>query len=272
MENIIEVKQLPIIVERLKEMSEEIDKKVDLAKSLICTEDTVKEVKKTRAEFNAQFTELEEQRKTVKKAVLEPYNQFESVYKECVSDKFKSADSALKSKIIEVEDELKGQKEQEVREYFIEYLQSVNIDWLTWDMANIKITMSVSVKKLKEQAAAFVDGVVSDLTIISTQGDSAEILVEYKKTRNLQMAITTVKEHKEQLEHMKQAEERRRAAEDEKAKHAEQVQRQVELSAPKIQERPKIQIYVATFKVKGTLEQLKELKGFLRERGIEYEC
>lgn len=275
MNEIIRVTQLPVIEEQLRTLSAEIDEKVNLAKSLVCTEDTVKEVKKVRSELSKQLVELEEQRKAVKKAVLAPYERFEGVYNEFIADKYKTADAALKSKIDDVQNELKANKETTVKEYFDEYKKSVNVEWLTFDMAGLNIILSVSDKKLKERAKEFVDRVVSDLSVISMQDDSAEILVEYQKTRNLQQSIQTVKDRKEQLERMKAAEEARKAAEAEKAERAAEVQKQIELSAPKVEKKEepkKIQMYAATFKVKGTLEQLKELKAFLEERGIKYEC
>ena len=52
---LIIVKQLPQIEEHLKERSEEIEKKVENAKSLICTEENVKTIKEVRAELNKEF-------------------------------------------------------------------------------------------------------------------------------------------------------------------------------------------------------------------------
>lgn len=79
MQDLIIVKQLPQIEEHLKELSTEIDKKVENAKSLICTEENVKAIKQVRADLNKEFKEVEEQRKTVKEQVLKPYNDFEIV-------------------------------------------------------------------------------------------------------------------------------------------------------------------------------------------------
>ena len=78
----------------------------------------MKAVKEVRANLNKDFKELEQQRKDVKTAVLAPYEQFENIYKECVTDKFKSADKDLKDKIDAVESDLKAQKQQEIKEYF----------------------------------------------------------------------------------------------------------------------------------------------------------
>ena len=178
MENkeLIVIKQLPIIEEKLKELSKEIDEKVEKAKSLVVSEETVKEVKKTRAELTKDFKELEEQRKLVKEKVLAPYMAFEEVYKTYVSDKYKSADIELKTKIDQVELEQKKAKEQEVRDYFEEYKQSKNIDFITFENMNLNITLSASLKSLKEEAKAFVDKVESDLNLIETQEAKIEII------------------------------------------------------------------------------------------------
>lgn len=264
MNELIRVAQLPIIEEQLRTLSAEIDEKVNLAKALVCTEDTVKEVKKVRSELAKQFAELEEQRKAVKKAVLAPYERFESVYKEFVSDKYKSADTALKTKIDDVQNEIKSNKESTVKEYFDEYKQAVGIGWLTFDMAGLNITLSVTEKKLKEQVKGFVDRVSNDLSVIEMQEDSTEILVEYQKTINLSQSMQIVKDRKAQLERMKAAEAERKATEALKEEKATAVE---VLSVPKIE-----QILTATFKVKGTLEQLKELKVFLEKGGYYYEC
>ena len=52
---LIVVKQLPVIEERLKELSTEIDEKVNTALALECTEDSYKDVKKVRTELGKQF-------------------------------------------------------------------------------------------------------------------------------------------------------------------------------------------------------------------------
>ena len=118
---IIVVKQLPVIVEQLAQFKETVIQRVQTATSLVCTDDTVKEVKKARAELNNEFKAWEEKRKEVKTAVMTPYEQFEAVYKDCVSDTYKKADAELKAKIEGVEKELKQKKADEVKEYFNEY-------------------------------------------------------------------------------------------------------------------------------------------------------
>ena len=52
----------------------------------------MKAIKQIRADLNKEFKEVEQQRKTVKEKILEPYMQFEGVYKTYISDKYKEAD------------------------------------------------------------------------------------------------------------------------------------------------------------------------------------
>lgn len=276
MNEVIRVTQLPIIEEHLRTLSAEIDEKVNLAVSLVCTEDTVKEVKKVRTELRNQFEELEEQRKAVKKSVLAPYERFECVYKEFISDKYKEADSALKTKIDDTEGGVKKKKETATKEYFDEYKKAVDIEWLTFDMAGLNITLTVSEKKLKEQAKEFVDRVAADVAAIAMQDDNAEIMVEYRKTRNLSQSLQIVKDRKEQMERMAQAEAARKSAAIEREERVAEVQRVVEISAPKAGlSAPKLEkkeeIYTVTFSVTETKAKIKLLVDFMRANGIGFE-
>ena len=269
-QDLIIVKQLPIIEEQLKSLSNEIDTKVANALSLVVSDETVKDVKKVRADLNADFKELETQRKMVKEKVLAPYQQFEEVYKTYVSDKFKDADKQLKNKIDEVEEEQKRNKGIEVSEYFVEYAKSNDLDWLVEDetyykMANINVTLSASMKSLKEQAKNFVDMVVSDLALIETQEDKIEILVEYKKTLNVSNAITSVVNRKEALKKEIKIQEEVKELKEQEEKIIEKVDEN--LKSPVEEEK----IYTMTFKVSGTMEQLKGIKKYLESVGVKYE-
>lgn len=265
-QDLIVVKQLPIIQEQLKTLSTEIDEKVENAKSLICTEETVKEVKQVRADLNKEFKDLEIQRKLVKEQVLAPYMQFEEIYKQCVSDKYKNADIELKNKVDSIENELKLKKEQEIKDYFEEYKTANNIDFITYEQARINVTLSASMKSLKEQAKAFIDKIVDDLNLIDTQEHKTEILVEYKQTLNVSNAITTVAN-------------RFKAIEEEKKKREEMLKKACEVAFNEgkqeilqepIEEKQE-EILTLKFTVKGTKTKLKELKEFLINGGYEYE-
>lgn len=280
-ENLIVIKQLPQIEEHLKDLSTEIDVKVNNAKKLVCTEETVKTVKQVRADLTKDFKNLEEQRKTVKEQILAPYMQFEEVYKTYVSNKYKEADIDLKQKIDSTENELKKQKEQEIKKYFEEYKTANNIDFVDFKQANINVTLTASKKNLKEQAKTFIDEIVDDLKLIETQEGKEEILVEYKRNLNVSKSIQEVANRHKLLE------EEKKKQEELKNKQLEEAQRQADMSiktqevatknaldnfvieAPKIEEQE--EILTLKFKVRGTRSKLRELKRFLEDGGYDYE-
>ena len=280
-EGLIVIKQLPQIEEHLKDLSTEIDKKVKDAKSLICTEETVKTVKQVRADLTKDFKNLEEQRKTVKEQILAPYMQFEEIYKTYVSNRYKEADIDLKQKIDSTENELKKQKENEIKDYFEEYKTANNIDFINYEQANINVTLTASKKNLKDQAKKFIDEIVDDLKLIETQECKEEILVEYKQNLNVSKSIQEVANRHKLLE------EEKKKQEELKNKQLEEAQRQADMSiktqevatknaldnfvieAPKIEEQE--EILTLKFKVRGTRSKLRELKRFLEDGGYDYE-
>lgn len=274
---IIVVKQLPVIVEQLAQVKEQVIQRVELATSLVCTDETVKEVKKARAELNNEFKAWEEKRKEVKTAVMTPYEKFEAVYKDCVSDTYKKADADLKAKIEGVEKELKQKKADEVKEYFNEYLESAGIDFVTFEQANINVTLSATMKSLKEQAKSFIDKIDDDLSLIDTQEHKAEIMVEYKKTLNVSAAITGVnaryKAIEEEKRRIEEAEERRAAEEQHIAEITSALpepEPEPEIIPP-VEEQPQEPEYTLRFKVTATKAKLRELKTFLDNGGYKYE-
>ena len=289
MQDLIVVKQLPQIEEHLKELSIDIDKKVENAKSLICTEENVKTIKQVRADLNKEFKEVERQRKMVKEQILAPYMQFEEIYKTYISDKYKGADSDLKTKIDTTENELRARKEQETRDYFEEYKQSLSIDFIKFEDAKIKAGLADSKTSLKKQAKDFIDRVNTDLATIMLQEHKEEILVEYKQNGYvLSAAISTV------INRMKAVEETKKKQEELKQKQLEEAQRiadenikaqteatkqaldnfrvteQEVLQAPTVEKKQE-EILTLRFTVKGTRTKLRALKEFLINGGYEYE-
>ncbi len=280
-ENLIVIKQLPQIEEHLKDLSSEIDVKVNNAKKLVCTEESVKTVKQVRADLTKDFKILEAQRKTVKEQILAPYMQFEEVYKTYVSNKYKEADIDLKQKIDSTENELKKQKENEIKDYFEEYKTANNIDFVDFKQANINVTLTASKKSLKEQVKKFIDEIVDDLKLIGTQEGKEEILVEYKQNLNVSKSIQEVANRHKLLE------EEKKRQEELKNKQLEEAQRQADMSIKKqevatknalenfVMEAPKVEeqeeILTLKFKVRGTRSKLRELKRFLEDGGYDYE-
>jgi hypothetical protein len=272
-QELIVIKQLPVIEEKLKQLSEDISGKVESAKALVCTEENVKTIKQVRANLNKEFIQVENQRKAVKEQILEPYMKFEKIYKEYISDKYKSADEDLKIKINTVENELKVQKEQEIKNYFEELKTANNIDFVTYGQAKINVTLTASKKSLKEQVDSFINKILDDLKLIETQDNKAEILVEYKKDLNVSRAITEVVNRKEELLKIQQQqidrnlqEEKNRIQENLNNLASDNTDNQIQ---QEVQTQEKI--YKITFTVTGTAVRLKQLKDYMLREGYQYE-
>jgi len=189
---IIIIEQLPILKERLQEISADIQKDIDSALSLECTKESKQAVKKTKAELAKKFADFEEKRKSVKTAILEPYTDFEKLYNELIADKFKGTKLLLDGKINEIEDFEKEMLRIEALEYFNEYHKNNDIDFVTFETIIPKVNLSDNPTKLKKVITEYLDRVSDDLALIDTQENKAEILVEYKKSLNASTAITTV--------------------------------------------------------------------------------
>lgn len=216
--NLIVVKQLPIIEDQLRQVKASVDERVAQVLALACTEATYKDVKKARAELNKEFQDLEARRREVKKAILAPYEAFEKLYKECAADAFTKADAELKAKIASVENGIKGAKREEIVAFYNEYRASLNIpeDIAPFERCGINITMSDSLRKLQGQASLFLQNVSNDLRMIETLEHKDEVLVEYRKSLSApEAALIVDRRHKEMEEAA-----RRRAA----MKSAQEVQ------------------------------------------------
>lgn len=251
MDTLMKIKQEAIIEEQLKLISDDIQKRVDYAEKLVCTVDTIKNIKKQRAILRNQFNDLETQRKQVKAEFQAPYLRFEKVYKELISDKYKNADIQLKRKIENVESELKLQKENNIREYFNEYCESEGIDFIKFEQIGLNINLSATEKSLREQIKAFVDKVKNDIELIQHEDNFAEIMIEYTKHLNVSRAIIEVKErHKKLSEIVNHA--------NKNVQNDTNEQQKETLKAPE-------QIYTMNFKVSGTKQQLVKLKQYLKD-------
>lgn len=281
--DLIVLEQLPIIKYKLEQLSVEIKEKVDNANKLVVNEDTVKEVKQVRANLTKEFNELESQRKQVKQAIMSKYDEFEEIYKENVSNIYKQADSQLKEKIDNVENLLKEEKKNELFDFAMEYFVANNIqDYVSFDDIGLNITLSASMKSLKEEIIAFCEKVKQDLELIKMEEYRDEILYEYKKNHGnfAQCKMTVIDRHKE-IDRMNELNEEKARVEKENKKNGDRVQSvlmqldeetgQYEVvTAPKeiIEDN---EIITVTFTINDTKENVVKVREFMKKEGIKYE-
>lgn len=272
--DIIQIVQLPIIKERLHNLKAFVEEKTREAMSMVCTEETLQSVKQTRADLNTLFKNAEEQRKAVKNAVMQPYMDFEAVYKECVSDLFKAADADLKAKAAAVEDGMKEACENRLREFFDELVQVHHVEFLKYEQAGVVVSLTDAKaktqppKKLRDHVEQFVLQVAQDVVTIAHMEDADEIGAVYMQTLNLSKSIATVNERRRQIAEAKAEQERRAAAMEQEAEAV----RRVEAFAPPVVSSAPVQVekFTCTFTVNDTKERMKLLKQFLDANKYQY--
>ena len=156
---------------------------------------------------------------------------------------------------------------------------------------NLKIGLSTSVSGVKTTLTSTVLKISAEVQELSQHEDAAELLVEYKKSLNVALALSTVRARHEQIELQKQQEAERRAALEQQQAAEEKVQQaiaeardtQPDAVQPPVEEAPvpdeeqltetpaAHDVYEVKFAVRGTIEQLKKLKQFILQEGMTYD-
>lgn len=267
-DNIIVVKQLPVIEERLEKLKADIESRTSAAVAMDCTEENYKDIKKIRAELNKECKEYEERRKAVKKAINAPYEVFEEVYKKCVTNPFKAADGELKAKIDNIEDGLKAQKRDDVLKFAEELKASYSLDWLNINRVVPNVTLSASESSLIQKVSDELERINTDVQAIT----DIEVLAEYKKSLSLAQSNLIVANRRKEIEEARLEAERKAKQEEVK----QEAKKKVEMLAPPVAEKPKAvepksaeRKFVTSFSVKGTMAQIKALKAFIIDNNIE---
>lgn len=264
---LITLEQLPIIKYHLEQLSVEIKDKVARATSLVVNDDTVKDVKQVRAELNKEFNELETQRKQVKSAIMSKYDEFEEIYKENVSNLYKNADAELKEKIDNVENQLKQEKEDELREFVKQHCEANKIH-IEFEQIGLNITLSASMKSLKEQALKFIEKVANDLKLIELEEYKDEILLEYNKNGfDFSKAKLDIVTRYKQLEEIKKQQQEIQLQINDEAEVVEKVE---EITMPK-EIIDNEELLTATFTITTTKENIIKVREFLKKEGIKYD-
>lgn len=268
--DIVRIETMPKVFSQLEEIGKYIDEQVKDIDILPCTEENKQEVKKRRTEVNNTLKLLEDRRKEIKTKLLEPYEIFNEKYENECKGKLQSASEILKTKIDTIEEEQKKEKELELKEFAQQHIEANNLqDIITFENIGLNITLSASMSSLKDKIVDFVKKVSDDLECISSDEDRDEILYEYQHNGfNYQQAILTIRKKKEELNKIKEQMEQQEQLQKEEEKVIERVEEVLEVPKEVIEPDEIIEVQ---FKVKGTKEQIKQIKNLILELGIKYE-
>lgn len=286
------VEQLPKIIDKMEEIGADLEKRLEELKldDLICTEETRKGITDLRTSLKKEQTEFENQRKNIKNEIMAPYEEFNKIYDVNIKSKYTNAITVLTEKIAVVENTIRENTKIKMIEFFEEKRNASNIkpEWLSFDELNIKIGINQLtpkgeiVKKVKDEINDAVDTIKTCIDTINSMQDKEEILVEYLKHKNLQMAIKEVNDRHEILSQVQRDYE---AVEEIQVQEEQAIEKVNEvLEAPiegqmsiddfeeEVVQEPVKGLFIARFEVLAeTEEALRDLVNFMRERGIKYE-
>lgn len=271
-----QIKSVGEIESNMKEVKGYVENLNNYYKNISFTEETMKEAKDEKSKVNKFKKQVSDYRKNIIAEYNKPIKAFEDTAKE-TERLLTETYNTINQQVANYENKQKEIKEQEIKDYFEEYRKANNIDFITYEQAKINVTLSASMKSLKEQAKSFIDKIADDLKLIETQEHKAEILVEYKRTLNVSQAITMVTNRFKAIEEEKKRQEQK-VVHIEMNKDHEITQKsyeQLESVFNKPLEQPKEEktegILTLKFTVRGTRTKLRELKQFLESGGYDYE-
>lgn len=277
-----EIKGLAKIEDNIKEVKKFAEDLNKYYATVVWTGDTLNDAKNEKANVNKFKDKVAEFRKNIIAEYNKPIALFETTAKDTEAI-LKETYETINIQVKKYEDDTKKQIKKQCIEYFNECIASEKIDFVTFDNMNMNITLGMQTKggeltkKTKDEINAFVEKIVSDIELINEEELKTEILVEYKKTLNASASILEVKRRAKAIEDEKQRQielAKQREIQQQTIAKVDAVVEQPEqptiINAP-IEEKPEEKIYNVSFKVYGTLDQLKELKQYLVNGGYKYE-
>lgn len=280
---------LPQSIANLEQLKEELIPRLEKYNNLIVTEDSIKAAKDDKAALNKLKKAIEEQRISIKKMYLGPYNVLESQCKEVVAlidAPVKAIDSQIK-KFEEIE------KQNKYKELEAAFTALHAPEWVTInDVLNPKWeNKTQKLDSLKTEMAESVSKLNEDFSKLSEMyGESPiylPVLNRYKQTKDFsQTAVYAVQlEQEYKKEQERKAEEERKRAEVEAAKQAESIQDVQEQPTPKnnttilpteqtavsVDSEQSEPMLKGKFAIECTKAQLIALRDFMISQGIKFE-
>lgn len=244
-----------------EELKNEIAAKMQDYKTLVFTEETIKDAKVDRANLRKLKDAIEDERKRIKKLCNEPYLAFEKKVKE-ITSLIDEPIQIIDAQIKEVEEKKKAEKREQIEEIFNQYDFGFELP-LEKIFSDKWLNASTSLKSITDEIEAYWHDIKQDL---ETLGNLPEFGFEaqecYKDTLNMNSAIALAK---------RMAEVQKAKEEAEKKKEEIPAIQPVYAVPQQITKAPEEeQIIELSFICRGTKEQLMNLKKFMQDTGMEF--
>ncbi|MBR4610236.1 MAG: DUF1351 domain-containing protein [Erysipelotrichaceae bacterium] len=266
MEVVAKVETVGSVTSNMSEVQKKANALREWYASLTISENDVPVMKEEKVQINKMKNAVADYRKKIVAEFKQPIMEFEETAKE-TEKILKEAYDSINDQINVYEEEKRQERIAELKQFFDERKAVSHLDWIEYEMMNQNVTLSASTKKLMVEITDFINLVSSHIRAIDTYPEEQrnDIMVEYKNSLNFADAVLKVQTRYKALEEEKARQEALKAFKAEEEKVVEKVE---EVIAPvEVKEEKK---YTASFQVRGTIDQLKDLKRFMEERGIEY--
>ena len=274
-ENIsIEIKTLGEITSNMARSKEQAKQLLNYYSNVIYTEDTMKAAKEEKSKINKAISAISQKRKDTISEFNKPIKEFEILAKETESI-LKDTYNAINTQVISYENKQKQQKEQEIIDYFNEYKAFMGIDFISFDDAKINVTLTASVKSLKEKVKEFIERINRDLELIDTEPNKEEVLVEYKQNLDITKSIATVRNRQKLIEIEKEVQERQKREAGEMQEHLsnfvkeQNEEQKIELPVEENITKDENEILNKKYVLRGKRSDLKELLRYAENLNIE---
>ena len=160
-------------------------------------EDNIKTSKKLLAAINKDLKQLEDNRISIKKVMLQPYEVFESQVKEIVNI-VKTADNEVRKQVKYLEEFERLQKEDEIKALFEkrkkQYKKLNDLVQFNQFLQSKHLNKTTSIAAVEKEMVEWFEKINNDIKVIQTMTDASELLSVYIESFDFTKAISQVNE------------------------------------------------------------------------------
>ncbi len=175
-----EIQALEPVKFNYEELKAAITEKANTYKNLVYTEENIATAKSDRVMLNKVSKAINEEKKRIKNALLEPYTDFEAKCKELM-EIIDSASTSIDAQIKDFESIEKNTKLQDILMYWIEksgeYAELVNVDKLVQEQW---LNKTYSMSKIQDEIDHIIVRIRTDFSVLENVSEDAELVKRLK--------------------------------------------------------------------------------------------
>lgn len=275
-----EIKALEPVRFNYEQLKQELATKVENYKGIVYTEESMKEAKADRANFNKLAKALNDEKIRVRNIVLEPFTTFEKQCNELI-ELAKDASNHIDTQVKAFEQQVKDEKLKKILDFFVQnvgdYRELINFD-LIFNEKWLNITYKM--EQIEKDILHIFSKTKTDMTVIDSQFKDENINKQVKMEYFTQIANPSVLtlailkgnniiENTKKLEQLKQDNEESLQKTTENEQKVTNCSQNITKNVENVTENEELQII--DFRVYVTQRQKFALREFLKVNNIKFE-